>query len=393
MAYKTFKKYAKALVIPASIYSLLSFLPANAEPVKESVKQDTIQFSALELKTQYETDLYQANKDQKLTSPEIEKLHNRITNYIEAKRTEGTKTEPTEAIVNLETYKDAPKPKKIIKNESLDSITREFEQEILIYYPNLIIQNQQTPLKYDAFKSITEQETFRKLIERSYNLTKDETLKRLLSKETYEVRDVIVFSRLLKSATDNSSIELKKEQDPKVLIDNPFIKKLVLSDTELRFIQATYKEYLDARDKEFAKADRYWSAGVDMWTEKYVGVKSFFTKEIVEDLKKASNLQGYGYVDVAGFYEGVGFKGRIPQIPNWLKLIFGIGFPAIRSCILLPFLLKRDCDALDGVGVLFNGVLSILLDTLHPLVYPIRLFATPFVFEPLRKIFDVYDVS
>ncbi|MBI4447635.1 hypothetical protein HY643_01520 [Candidatus Woesearchaeota archaeon] len=69
--------------------------------------------------------------------------------------------------------------------------------------------------------------------------------------------------------------------------------------------------------------------------------------------------------------------------------LFGIAFPIIRNIAITALLRRKSAkigsyglSALAGVG---NGLALSSFDSLHPLVYPIRLFATPIIIQPIRK--------
>jgi len=176
-------------------------------------------------------------------------------------------------------------------------------------------------------------------------------------------------------------------------IDSENIKKIQLPDSKLIQVKDSYKAYLDAREEEFAKSRKYWIAGVDMANDTIcVGLKDFFKKEMVRNLEDALEVQGYDHVKIATFYKDVGFKGKFHgKIPMWVLALFGMGFPFVRTGLTTLYT-KRSYDFLDGVGNICNATLgTLLIDTMHPLAFPIRMFAIPFITEPLRKILDIYN--
>ncbi|MBI4448214.1 hypothetical protein HY643_04480 [Candidatus Woesearchaeota archaeon] len=78
------------------------------------------------------------------------------------------------------------------------------------------------------------------------------------------------------------------------------------------------------------------------------------------------------------------------KLPLWLTMPFGLIFPIFRNLALTKFFRKnsatRNSYDQSVFAGLVNGLVGIaLIDGLHPLVYPIRMFATPFIIQPIRK--------
>ena len=76
------------------------------------------------------------------------------------------------------------------------------------------------------------------------------------------------------------------------------------------------------------------------------------------------------------------------KFPTWTLLLtapLGAIGPFLRSTLLSKYV-KRKYDGIDLTENIINGLLgSIILDSLHPLVYPLRL-GIPILFEPIRKL-------
>jgi len=94
------------------------------------VEKSLDQYSALELKTKYESELYTSIKDEELTGPEIEKLHAILDKYLEKKTNGVTLSKP-----------------RIASEDDIDSLIYEFEQKILAHYPGLCSEDDS--LKYE----------------------------------------------------------------------------------------------------------------------------------------------------------------------------------------------------------------------------------------------------
>jgi len=366
------KGYGKALAISLACYSLFSFFPSYAaDTVKNEQHKPQ---SALELKIDYEKKLGTFTGDFRLNSLEIESLHKKLTAYLEAKDKES----------QIKKNKLVPVKPKIEENsvDTLASITEEFEYKILLNYPHIF--SDKTTIKYDAFKKIDESDTLKELIERAIKVNDGYMNPNLVNHDIYQIKHLFMFHDFLEFHKEET-----KEIEKKPIKDSIFASKLDLTDSQFREINNIYKVYLDARDKEFARSSKYWSPGVmGLDDDSIIGLgENFFTDEIKYDVKNALSLQSHRNVDALGFYKNVPFKGKFPKIPNALMLIFGLGFPFLRTGLTVKYL-KRDYDAGDLIGNILNSLLcGLVFDAFHPLIYPVRLFAIPFICEPARKIF------
>jgi len=382
--------YAAALASP--IYAATE----EAQPVAEAqpqVEKTLDQYSALELKAKYEEDLYEATKDKMLIGPEIENLHKLMSKYLEVKKKEHSD------LLKGDTNVTDMDPSLV---GTIDLIIKDFEKDILVYYPGLCSGNQGYLLKYDAFNNIKEVETFKSLLNRAYELKKGGVLENLLKKETYEVKDLVIFKEILDSYAISRDLAYNKDiikpsEATAEQVKRIVVKRLSLPDDQLEFIRDSYKHYLDAMDKEHAKSKKYFSAGVDMdRNNKYLGVgqdNNFFKDSMVDNLEGLIQLQGYQNVEIKPFYYGIKWPGKFPKIPMWAWLASGLIFPFVRTGFTAKYM-NRKYDSLDLGGNFMNILLgTIAFDGLHPLVFPARIFLVPFVEEPIRKIFKIYNVN
>ena len=77
-----------------------------------------------------------------------------------------------------------------------------------------------------------------------------------------------------------------------------------------------------------------------------------------------------------------------------LGFLLGLGIPIARNLLVTAYVKGKRAEGINyamgtlaGVG---NSALGALfIDGLHPLVYPIRLIATPFIIQPAKKIFKI----
>ncbi|MBU4501014.1 MAG: hypothetical protein KKA79_00355, partial [Nanoarchaeota archaeon] len=78
-------------------------------------------------------------------------------------------------------------------------------------------------------------------------------------------------------------------------------------------------------------------------------------------------------------------------IPFYLGAIGGLLFPLFRNLLVKGYVRGSRGNGYEYMGStmagLVNGSIGLfLIDGLHPLVYPIRMFATPFILQPIFKM-------
>lgn len=154
---------------------------------------------------------------------------------------------------------------------------------------------------------------------------------------------------------------------------------------------ALFEDYIKALEKreEFVKkytdSNKYWSISVTL--------KSKF--------EGGSNNKEYNFENKVASLEnllknGEGLDVRVENItnPTSVKLdpvitVFGgVMFSLLRNIILANCIIRRDPDVFDYLAEPFLTTMLglFLLDGLHPLIYPIRLVAIPFIMEPIRAL-------
>ncbi|MCG2718536.1 MAG: hypothetical protein L6408_06870 [Nanoarchaeota archaeon] len=79
------------------------------------------------------------------------------------------------------------------------------------------------------------------------------------------------------------------------------------------------------------------------------------------------------------------------KIPMWLGLVLGFVIPVARNLLIKSYVDGKDKSNIpygfSAIAGFTNGTLGFLFDGLHPLIYPARLFATPLIIQPAKKIF------
>ncbi|MBU4501233.1 MAG: hypothetical protein KKA79_01475 [Nanoarchaeota archaeon] len=382
---KTLKKYGR-LAVPLACYSLFSLFPSytNANNVQEAETKPTTP-SALELKIDYEKSLKRTNKDYKLNSLEIEELHGKLSAYLEFK----DKSVVEGADVS-KPGKDLEEKVVVTGDDILAPVVRDFKLKILCDYP-YIFSNGYT-ISYDAFMVVKKSDELRTIIGKAELLTSGAVPDSLMHKKYYDTRDLFRFNDFI-NLYNKQNIKITEHSKPQ---DSIFTSELDLTDAQFKEINEIYNSYLDAREKEFSRAKKFWSVGVDQLDSKskigFLG-DDYLTDEIRFNLKSALELQHYAATDVQGFYVAESFKNRFSDYHlggGWMFLL-GLGFPFLRTWLTTKYM-RREYDFLDfGENMISTIGCGAVLDAIHPLIFPIRLVAIPFIMEPMRKIFNIYD--
>jgi len=140
------------------------------------------------------------------------------------------------------------------------------------------------------------------------------------------------------------------------------------------------------RNKDYVTTNKYvristlssWSEAED---ERYNALQDFFNK--------------YG-TKLEDILTEFSVKEKYPKIPRWFWTTLGLIFPMVRNIGLTCWLTKNNPNDTRVVGSFLSGVLNgsfgtLFLDGLHPLVFPIRMLATPIIVQPFLKAIKFYD--
>ena len=153
---------------------------------------------------------------------------------------------------------------------------------------------------------------------------------------------------------------------------------------------ANYSDYLEFantwKNKDYVKTDAYFristlASGEEAGSSRQDIMSNFF-------VERGAKLESV--------LEQFPVKEKYPSIPRWAWSLAGWIFPLVRNIGLTGYLTKgkgRGSRYAGGVGSgLMNGIFGTLfLDGLHPLVFPARMLATPFVAQLLFKASGFYD--
>jgi len=152
-----------------------------------------------------------------------------------------------------------------------------------------------------------------------------------------------------------------------------------------------YKNYLawaeDRKNDRFVTTGDYWSVDLMLSQVSYESgtenVRSFFQM-------RGANLEN--------LTKEFPTKTKWPKIPLWAKISFGVIFPGIRNFLVTKYLLNGKKHWTNGdrylngilLGVLNGGMGGLLFDGIHPAIYPVRNFVTPFIIQPILKATKFY---
>jgi len=152
----------------------------------------------------------------------------------------------------------------------------------------------------------------------------------------------------------------------------------------------SFADYLLALEKrkEFLEKykigmDKYWGPSLllDLRVKFRINNDEYDFKSEVKTLENLLKSDTLG-VDVEDIRNPTATKA-----PLWLVWVGGTVFAGLRRLFIAPCIVRRKYDLMDLIEPLaIAGFLGpYLLDGIHPFAYPLRLFAWPFVEEPIRK--------
>lgn len=143
------------------------------------------------------------------------------------------------------------------------------------------------------------------------------------------------------------------------------------------------KDYVDGNG--FDTQD-YWCTSLILAEERVRGHYNDsdynFGRE-VRNLEDVLAKEGFKDVDV----EDITNPTRA-RFPLWLMWPAAAGLSALRRTVFRAYVLKRKGDPMDVIAPILMAIVGPMgLDAIHPIVFPLRNVAIPFIEEPIRKIF------
>jgi len=370
--------------------------------------------------------IQQAKKD--LLTKEKENLQN-----------EYAKIEDKIRAINQEIYNNIGALKDGEDIDILADVRSKFDKGILRYYPALL-SNEKGNLTYSAetplqpelnieFKNILVEAN--KILMEYY---KDDGLKIILSQDQHNLNNVLAFHNLItdkKSFSDEvkeenlrKKINVLEEEESNIINseESVLLKKKIselesalVGDSQILVYSKNYFDHkMDTEDfkskfgdfrKYFAvsiaKIDGLDDEGLERWLkerETEGNLKGFFLAggHFRDNQKKImSNLESY--------FKAEGFDVKIEKlenpgrtkIPGWFLSSLGLGlvFPIMRNIVVKKYVKGKETSGEEYGGTIVAGAINgiagmIVLDSLHPLVYPVRMI-TPLVFQPLFKLLKI----
>ncbi|MBU4501013.1 MAG: hypothetical protein KKA79_00350 [Nanoarchaeota archaeon] len=316
----------------------------------------------------------------------------------------------------------------------LEKIKESFDKEVLGHYPSLL--EKEANIVYSAETKVKPKlvETLRNMVVKVHDINiefyKDGSLKVLAAQEDYTLSDLVAFHKALdnirekavvykgicfneKEINTKKNIVLQKkkilEQELSVITGSEDYKlvserKSELEDRISRFniTRHSFSKYLDKKKS------------IDYFKEEYGDFSRYFMPSILlakkisskTDYRLNSDEWSFNTGDVSDniqdYFRANGLEVEVGKLkdPTFTKLpwrnwgwLLSFGFPILRNIFIRTYVGRIKGLEEDGAdywfGVLGGGCQGALgtfwLDGLHPLVWPIRMFGTPLVFQPLIK--------
>ncbi|MBI4447680.1 hypothetical protein HY643_01750 [Candidatus Woesearchaeota archaeon] len=215
--------------------------------------------------------------------------------------------------------------------------------------------------------------------------------------------DYKAYTANLESKVDSYFKSLKNGEAPKIKISNEdlflyfYVKTNTKNDdgslTKISVETNVYRDYLNNAnfwlEKDFVKKNKYWFVHLLARDEQRLKPTKSSVQDVLAQQRGMKNLE---ILDMESqFPVKYRFKFPTESKASIFWGTFGLLFPPIRN-VLFTYLLRRESATArtyfgnSVLGGIFNGLTGVLLlDGIHPLVYPIRMFATPFIIQPIRK--------
>jgi len=441
--YKKFKRMktsAKMGLVGTALYAT-----TLAAPVYSAVKEEIVQpiqpinmeqiTNSEQAGTLYNEKLIEYTSDKFLESKEIENLYTIKSKEKELMVSErkglidnyngdiGEKIEKIDTeITQCRQILDGSK-----KIKSLNGTRKDLEEKILVYYPALVDKskgnivyeaNYDLPRDYNkVFKELVIEAD--KILRELYN---DNSLKPLTDgKYYYDLNDVLVLYNILQGK--DSGPDLNKEKSILVRISNLENEKEGLLKANPDFL--TLKSNIESFEKNIVK-----NSEIAHILKRYIDNKGY-VKEFEEKFGNYNNKLSIGFLkekflrkkgmkrdleymtaDIQTNQEGIilglglhlksyNLTTSIEEIGNPAKtrlswflgsIILGVGFPVVRNLIVKKYVKGKEATGAEYILTTFvgvgNGIGGVVLDGLHPLVFPVRML-TPLVFQPVFKLFKI----
>lgn len=436
-ALKRMRKSTKIGLATSAIYTAASFaLPVFANTVE---KPEVIQPISLEGITTIEQveDLYKQklisySEDKVIAYDELTNLHKLLVkekdlreeadaekNKADIEALESLKAKKAELLKKQSELNNA----KSYHQEDTQRIIKDVEEKVFTYYPGLLgkepfkviysgIEEVKPRIAKDLVNIISEAD---ELLSRLYH---DDSLKPLLKEQTYTISDVLVLYKALTKEREvefkDKSIEKEKELIIKQIeeIDNELVwikpyldDNLIWLDNKIKLFEDYFNKKKEGDEfiERYGNINRYWTRAlllddvVHMKRPEGVEKDGWFVSKSVkklDDKEERKNLEEY-FVYLGNHYklnELLDVKIEALKnpaktgFPNWITLPFGIMFPVVRSLLLAKYV-RREIDEGDIAQWILGGFFGpFIIDAIHPYIFPIRMFITPFVEEPLRWV-------
>ncbi|MBU4502904.1 MAG: hypothetical protein KKA79_09990 [Nanoarchaeota archaeon] len=333
-----------------------------------------------------------------------------------------------------EHIKEEPKNKEVFVNhkESLAKIKDTLNNLIQVYYPGLLKSSRTDynnlhfsvneglvgNLEEKLLPLIKEADQIFQMVFDSYDINQ-------FRHSNLSIQDIVSLREVLKlpmKAKEYIPVDYSKKRAEQIILINQLTEKAIKAGQEYNSQHEEMKVKLDnlKREYEVIKGKKFvyneffeekkntFKSYVDVFgeidklLEKYEGVNKYWADSMVlSDIKYDSNINDEGYdfkdeiKDLEEMLKEDGFDLKVEgfnnptrtKFPLWATWPLAVAFEGIRRLLISRYVIRRELDIFDcAETVVVSGFLApFFFDGLHPLVFPLRMFAMPFIEEPLRK--------
>jgi len=443
--YKRFKKMktsAKLGLVGTALYAATLAAPLYAA-VRNEIKQPVQPVNLEQITTREQVNkLYK----EKLVAYASDKLlnHDEINNLYEIKVKENKLLDTEKDALKSESYEKFYKKLNDLENRIqdqknitgfktvavLDEVRAKLWDGVLKYYPGLV-NPEKSGIVYSSQEIIKEKlnPIFRdiliegdRILQKYYN---DDSLKIIIEQKNFTINDVLATYDLIDRENYSDKVKEAKiksviksfEDEKNALINSPekaifdkkikSIENLINENSNVTNYYLSYinqKIFIDEFEKKYGNFNKEFS--VSVYKEHLLKKKGLSdppserlliaAQESIDMKNKlaVSNLESYlksQNLDVKVQYPDNPAKTLVPVIAGNLIALF---FPVLRNILVKAYVKGNKAEIGDymatSIAGLINGSLgTMLLDALHPLVFPARMLS-PLVIQPAFKILK-YD--
>jgi len=442
--FKKMKTSAKLSLVGTALYTATLATPLYAA-VKEEVKPvEKINLEQVITTEQadilYKEKLAEYASDKLLKNAELENLYSINFKKINILENEKTSLDQEYKTNTKKSTEDLENKIKEYRNQFVnrtqvsvfEDVKENFNDEVLRYYSALIDSDRGNiiypantllePKLNKVFKKIVIEAD--KVFKEQYNLN---CLDILLEKNEYNINDVLTLYNLIKDNDKHAfkinelelqqkikdleelksrKVEIAKEQNKALenKIDDVSnkIQEIVgiNSNFEKYFIHKVEVENFEVKYGNWNNSIGFSMAAAEVLKKRGLKVNGWDPMDCLSIAKEEFDQNQEKIIDsLAQYFNAEGFDVEIEKLGNPAKMkinwglawLLGLALPVARNFIITRYVDGRDADYVFPLALgLGNGIAGfVILDGIHPLMFPARMIIPPFIFQPARKIMKV----